>query len=73
MVLMKLMRVMTWVQTEKNRITSFLLALLMMVSMLPAAAFAVEEEAPSGEEITSVCEACGADPCQRDHHLHGGA
>ena len=46
---------------------------LMMVSMLPAAAFAVEEEAPSGEEITSVCEACGADPCQRDHHLHGGA
>ena len=68
MILMKLMRVMAWVQTEKNRITSFLLAFLMTVTMVPAAAFAAEEEDPSEEIIVSVCEVCGAELGKIVHH-----
>lgn len=53
---MILMNFMAWVKTEKNRIMSFLLALLMTVTMIPTTAFAEEGEEPAEEIVETVEE-----------------
>lgn len=65
MILMKLMHFMALAKAEKTRITAFLLAFLMTVTMVPTSAFAVDE-VPTEEmqsETVTVCETCGSDPC----------